>query len=157
MIVPPRGLVNFAAGVMSARMVRRLRRVDPGHAAQRRAFARLTGRLAATAFGRETGLAAGLPYETFRTRVSLRTYETLGPYLERMKRGEPGVLWPGRCSFLPCPRAPRRAAPNTCPSRRTCWRISAKPDSTRCSTTLPGWATPGSFSAGTFSSAVPPP
>ena len=100
MIVPPRGLVNFAAGVMSARMVRRLRRVDPGHAAQRRAFARLTGRLAATAFGRETGLAAGLPYETFRTRVSLRTYETLGPYLERMKRGEPGVLWPGRCSFF---------------------------------------------------------
>jgi hypothetical protein len=100
MIVPPRGLVNFAAGVMSARMVRRLRRADPGYAAQRRTFAMLTSRLAATAFGREAGIAAGLHYEAFRTRVSLRTYEALGPYIERMKRGEPGVLWPGRCSFF---------------------------------------------------------
>lgn len=100
MIVPPRGLVNFAAGVMSARMVRRLRRPDPGHAAQHRALAALTGRLAATAYGRETGITAGLPYDAFRSRVPLCTYETLSPYIERVKRGEPGVLWPGRCAFF---------------------------------------------------------
>ena len=100
MIVPPRGLVNFAAGVLSARMVRRLRRPDSGHAAQRRTLAALTGRLAATAYGREHGLAAGLAYDAFRSRVPLSTYEALSPYVERAKRGEPGVLWPGRCSFF---------------------------------------------------------
>jgi hypothetical protein len=100
MIVPPRGLVNFAAGVMSARIARRLRRKNPGHADQRRAFAALTRRLAPTAFGRAAGIEAGLRYETFRTRVAPRTYEMLLPYLERMKRGETGVLWPGRCSIF---------------------------------------------------------
>lgn len=100
MIVPPRALVNFAVGVMSARIARRLRRTHPGHADQRRAFAALTGRLATTAFGREAGIEAGLRYETFRTRVAPRTYEMLAPYLERTKRGETGVLWPGRCSFF---------------------------------------------------------
>jgi hypothetical protein len=100
MIVPPRALVNFAVGVMSARTARRLRRTNPGHADQRRAFAALTSRLATTAFGREAGIEAGLRYETFRTRVAPRTYEMLAPYLERMKRGETGVLWPGRCSFF---------------------------------------------------------
>ncbi|HTT56412.1 MAG TPA: GH3 auxin-responsive promoter family protein [Opitutaceae bacterium] len=92
--------MNFAAGVLSARMVRRLRRPDSGHAAQRRTLAALTGRLAATAYGREHGLAAGLAYDTFRSRVPLATYEALSPYVERAKRGEPGVLWPGRCSFF---------------------------------------------------------
>ena len=100
MIVPPRGLVNFAAGVLSARMVRRLRRPEPGHAAQRRTLAALTGRLAATAYGREHGLAAGPNYDAFRSRLPLSTYERLGPYIDRMRRGEPGVLWPGRCAFF---------------------------------------------------------
>ena len=92
MIVPPRGLVNFAAGWLSARMVRRLRRADPGHAVQRHTFASLTARMAATAFGRRVGIEASLPYETFRTRVAPRSYEAFVPYIERMMRGEPGVL-----------------------------------------------------------------
>jgi GH3 auxin-responsive promoter len=100
MIVPPRGLVNFAAGLMSARMVRRLRHTDPGHAAQRRTLAALTRRLAATAYGREAGIADGMSYDAFRSRVPLCNYEALSPYVERMKRGEAGVLWPGRCSFF---------------------------------------------------------
>ena len=100
MIVPPRGLVNFAAGVLSARTARRLHRKNPGHADQRRVFADLIHHLATTAFGREAGIEAGMRPETFRSRVAPRTYEMLTPYLERMKRGEAGVLWPGRCSFF---------------------------------------------------------
>ena len=42
MIVPPRGLVNFAAELLSARTARRLSKVDSGHAAQRSALAGLT-------------------------------------------------------------------------------------------------------------------
>jgi len=100
MIVPPRGLVRFAASLLSARAARRLRRVDAGLAAQRRAFAALTRRIATTAFGREMGVEAGVRYETFRTRVAPQTYEMLAPRLERMRQGEPDVLWPGRCSFF---------------------------------------------------------
>ncbi len=100
MIVPPKGLVRFAAGAMSAYMAQRLRRANPGHAAQWNAFRALTRRQAGTAFGRETGIEPGLAYETFRRRVAPQTYGKLAPYLERMMRGEPGVLWPGRCSLF---------------------------------------------------------
>jgi hypothetical protein len=100
MIAPPRGLVNFAAELLSARTARRLRKVDSGHAAQRSALAGLTARMAVTSVGRAAGIEAGMPYETFRARVPPRTYEAFVPHIERMKRGEPDVLWPGQCSFF---------------------------------------------------------
>lgn len=100
MIAPPRGLVNLAAGMMSARMARRLRRKNPGHAAQQRVFAGLAARMAGTAFGREMGVESGLRYDSFRSRVAPRAYEAFAPYIERMKRGETDVLWPGRCAFF---------------------------------------------------------
>jgi hypothetical protein len=93
-------LVNLAAGWMTARTARRRRRADPGHAAQRRAFALLTTRVAATAFGRAAGVKAGLSYDAFGRRVPPRAYEEFVPYLERMKRGESDVLWPGRCKYF---------------------------------------------------------
>jgi hypothetical protein len=100
MMVPLKALMRPAVAVLSAARAPRLRRRDPGHAAQRRTFTTLTAQMAATAFGREAGLEAGLDYERFRARVVPRTYEAFRPYVERMKRGEPGVLWPGRCSFF---------------------------------------------------------
>ncbi|MFA5057887.1 MAG: GH3 auxin-responsive promoter family protein [Opitutaceae bacterium] len=100
MIAPPRGWVNLVADLLSARTARRLRRPDPGHGAQQRAFGSLINRMAATAFGRAAGIEAGLRYETFRARVAPRTYEGFVPYIERMKHGEPDVLWPGRCAFF---------------------------------------------------------
>ena len=92
--------MNFAAGWLSARTARRLRQADPGHAVQRRTFAALTARMAATAFGRRVGIETSLLYETFRTRVAPRPYEAFVSYIDRMMRGEPGVLWPGRCAFF---------------------------------------------------------
>ena len=97
MIVAPRGVVKLAAGWMTLCTARRLRRVDAGHAAQRRAFAFLTGKMAATEFGRQAGLEAGMRYDTFNRRVAPRAYEDFAPYLERMKRGEPDIMWPGLC------------------------------------------------------------
>lgn len=97
---PPKGLVKFAAGVLSARAARRLRRADPGHAAQHDTFRHLIGRLAATKMGRATGIEAGMPYATFCARVAPRTYESFAPSIERMKSGEPDVLWPGRCEYF---------------------------------------------------------
>lgn len=56
-------------------------------------------RLAATAFGREEGLAPGMSYAEFGRRVAPRTYEAFAPWVDRMKRGEADILWPGRCAY----------------------------------------------------------
>lgn len=96
----PRGLVRFAAGVLSARTAHRLRGTDPGHAAQRKTLKFLLDRLATTKAGHAAGIEAGLSYESFCARVPLRTYESFAPWLERMKGGEPDVLWPGRCEYF---------------------------------------------------------
>lgn len=100
MIAPPKGLVNFVADMMSATMEWRLRRPRRGLAAQRRAFASLTRRIATTQYGRQCGVEPGIGYETFRGRVRPSTHETIAPLIERMQQGEPDVLWPGRCALF---------------------------------------------------------
>jgi hypothetical protein len=92
-------LVAWGAAVQTARVVRRLRRADGAVAAQEQAWRRLCRGLAASEFGRNQGLLAHGRYEDFRTRLPLHDYEALAPAIERMKRGEADVLWPGRCAY----------------------------------------------------------
>lgn len=99
MPVLPKSLLVLGASFQTARTGRRLRRRDTGVAAQEKIRAGLLGRFAATSFGHENGIEAGLDYEAFRQRVPLRGYEEFSPHIERMKRGEADVLWPGRCAF----------------------------------------------------------
>jgi GH3 auxin-responsive promoter len=54
--------------------------------------------MAGTIAGRSAGIRADIDGQTFRTRVPIRTYEAYQPYIERMKGGEPDVLWPGPCA-----------------------------------------------------------
>lgn len=99
MSVLPRSLFVLGASLQSARTARRLKRANAAIPAQDRAYDTLIKRFATTEFGRDNGLAPGLAYDQFRLRVPLRGYEQFSPYVERMKRGEADVLWPGRCSF----------------------------------------------------------
>lgn len=85
---------------MSAGTARRLRSKGWSLAAQRRHAAVLRRVMAATVYGRAHGIEAGMNDRAWRERVPLRTYEGFALYIERMKRGEEGVLWPGRCSFF---------------------------------------------------------
>lgn len=85
---------------LAARTGHRLAAQGDGTAAQDAVLARLVRTLAPTAFGRDHGLAAGMSYEHFRTRIEPRGYEGFAPYLERMKRGERDVLHPGRCAHF---------------------------------------------------------
>lgn len=96
----PRCLLTAGAKVLSTRTARRLhdpRAILPAQAA---AFSALTGAMARCEFGRANGLSAGLPYETFRTRVPLRRYEDFIDPIEKTKRGGADVLWPGRCRYF---------------------------------------------------------
>ncbi len=53
-----------------------------------------------TAFGREHGFDKIKTYNAFREHVPIRDYEKLRPYIERIKNGESGVLWPGRPKYF---------------------------------------------------------
>jgi hypothetical protein len=99
MPVWPKSFYVMRADLQIARIAPRLRRkVDA--VSQPRTFDGLARRLAAVPFWREAGIEAGMGYEAFRTRVAPRSYEQLLPAIERMKRGEADVLWPGRCTFF---------------------------------------------------------
>jgi len=95
--VVPKSLLTVGVGLLSHRAALRRRRA--GAEQQGRAFAPLVAKLAAASFWRGDGLEPGLGDAEFRRRVPLRTYETLAPAIERMRRGAPNVLWPGLCSL----------------------------------------------------------
>jgi len=95
----PKPLVLLGASVRTAVTTLRLRYGSDAVAAQHRTWRALVGRIARTVHGRAAHLDAGLNYAQFQTRVPLQTYEQIAPLIERMKRGEADMLWPGQCSF----------------------------------------------------------
>lgn len=99
MPVLPKSLITFGASLLTARTAVRLRKKMDAIPAQRRVFRHLTERLARTKQGRTDGIESGMNYTKFAGRVPPRTYEQFLPQLQRMKCGEPDVLWPGHCPF----------------------------------------------------------
>jgi hypothetical protein len=53
-----------------------------------------------TAFGRDHHFSKIRTYEDFKQVIPIRDYEDLKPYIERVKNGEPDVLWPGRPAYF---------------------------------------------------------
>lgn len=53
-----------------------------------------------TAFGRDHHLSEVHDYAAFKQAVPIRDYEDLKDYIERVKQGERGVLWPGKPAYL---------------------------------------------------------
>ncbi len=60
----------------------------------------LTQRAAGTAFGRAHELGAVQTPADFAARVPVRDYEALKSYFDRVKAGEPDILWPDRPLYL---------------------------------------------------------
>lgn len=90
----------LGAGALARATAWRLRRRSTAVRDQATVLARLTARLSTTSVWRAAGVEAGLDYRTFRSRVAPHSYEHLAPAVERMKRGEADVLWPGRCTHF---------------------------------------------------------
>jgi hypothetical protein len=53
-----------------------------------------------TDFGREHGFESIVSYEQFRDAVDVSDYNDLFPYIEKMRKGEVDVLWPGFIQFF---------------------------------------------------------
>ena len=67
---------------------------------QEKIFHDLIRRAAGTAFGRDHRFSEIDNYEDFKQAVPIRDYEGLKDYVERLKNGEPDVLWPGKPAYF---------------------------------------------------------
>ncbi|GAB1490197.1 GH3 auxin-responsive promoter family protein [Opitutaceae bacterium] len=99
MLALPKRLLPLGVSFLTTQATRRLKARGRAIQAQERALRTLLTGFAATDFGHEHGLSAGMTPAAFRTAVPPRTYEQVRPYIDRMKQGEESVLWPGFCSF----------------------------------------------------------
>ena len=73
-----------------------------------------------TVFGQEHDLMGVKSHADLVKRVPVRDYEGPRPWFDRVKNGEPDILWPGNHSTSPRPPAPR-LEPSIFPSpRRPC-------------------------------------
>ena len=62
---------------------------------QEKVFRELLRKGKGTAFGRDHRFSEIKNHRDFAERVPIRDYEALKPYIERIKKGEKDVLWPG--------------------------------------------------------------
>ncbi|MBK8723123.1 MAG: GH3 auxin-responsive promoter family protein [Saprospiraceae bacterium] len=67
---------------------------------QNNIFKELMAAVEKTAFGKDHGLTAITTYEEFKKKVPIREYEQLKTYIERIKKGEENVLWPGKPKYF---------------------------------------------------------
>ncbi|MEO1263680.1 MAG: GH3 auxin-responsive promoter family protein [Bacteroidota bacterium] len=83
---------------LTARRIQRWR-TDP-FGSQRAVFQDLIKKGDKTAFGKKHGFEKIKDYESFKQQVPIRDYEGLKPWIERIKKGELDVLWPGRPKYF---------------------------------------------------------
>ena len=99
--MPYMGVKAFLSRPLAAFTVHRYRQWQAQPAAtQARLLAALARTAAGTAFGRAHDLAAVRTPADLATRVPIRDYEGQRAYFDRVKAGEPDVLWPGRPLYL---------------------------------------------------------
>ena len=79
---------------------RETQKAAAGPAHQRRVFAGLVDRGAATQFGQDHGLRTGMSYAEFCEAVPVRDYEKLKPWVDRAVAGESDILWPGKPMYF---------------------------------------------------------
>ena len=65
-------------------------------ATQEKVFRSIIQKAKHTAFGRDHHFEQIHSYEDFVRQVPIRDYEALAPYIERVKKGEENILWPGK-------------------------------------------------------------
>ena len=91
---------RIIAGIFAGRLreVERFRRRPVE--VQQGELRRLLDKGATTDFGREHGLKGVKTIGEFQAKVPVREYEEFFPWIERARRGERGVLWPGETKWF---------------------------------------------------------
>jgi len=95
------GFRSFVIRPLARRAARSIARWSSNAvAAQETVFRQLLDQGHNTAFGKAHDFDKIKGYEAFRERVPIRDYESLRPWIERIKAGERDVLWPGRPAYF---------------------------------------------------------
>ena len=68
--------------------------------AQDAVFQQLMKKGKKTAFGKANSFDKITSYDAFKANVPINDYEGIRPYIERIKKGEKDVLWPGRPAYF---------------------------------------------------------
>ena len=63
------------------------------HMVQQRQFEYLVRTLSHTLYGKQYNVGREMTFLEFQKRLPVVTYDELSPFIERDRRGEPGVLW----------------------------------------------------------------
>ncbi len=100
MFVWPKSIYTFSVNWRTAATGWKLRRKRSAIRQQEQTFSNLMRELSPATFWREAGVECNLAYPIFQSRVAPRSPEQLAPAIARMKRGEAGVLCPGKCSLF---------------------------------------------------------
>ena len=95
-----RPAVSLGAAVQTRRMRSRLRRTHDAAREQAETLHWLLARMATTHFGVSEGIESRMSWNHFARRVTPRPYEDIAPWIDRVKRGEADVIWPGRCDYF---------------------------------------------------------
>lgn len=67
---------------------------------QEKIFRHLVKQGGSTVFGKDHAFSEISSFDAFSSRVPVRDYEGLKPYIERVKHGEPDILWPGKPEYF---------------------------------------------------------
>jgi hypothetical protein len=67
---------------------------------QQKIFSYLIENSKHTLFGKDHDFASIKNYQDFKKRVPIRDYEALKPYVERVIKGEPDILWKGKPAYF---------------------------------------------------------
>lgn len=95
------GLKSIAAKWFASYEVGKIRKWASRPIEQQRAtFRWLVEQLQHTAFGKEHGITANTSMEEWPSRIPLRDYEDLKPWVDRTLSGERDVLWKGRPEYF---------------------------------------------------------
>lgn len=100
-IYPPMPLIN---SVISWLMKKRIHQIELfmkyPHEVQQELFRKLISAARNTEFGKEFDFKSVQSYLEFRNRIPVCDYDSLKPYIDRLRQGEQNLLWPSEIRYF---------------------------------------------------------
>jgi hypothetical protein len=95
------GIKSLASKLYARRVVRQTKAwSQKPEQSQQKVFRQLIDKARYTDFGKDHGFGEIQSIKDFQQRVSIRDYESLKPYIEKVLEGKENVLWPGKPKYL---------------------------------------------------------
>ncbi len=96
----PKSLTLLLTNFLTARTGARLKKRKQAIPDQTAAFRTLLSGLSRASYWKSKGIDRKMTYDRFRSTIPLALYDDLVFSIDRMKRGEPNILWPGQCAYF---------------------------------------------------------